>query len=525
MFGPLENSDLDVELDAEAWRRVRVEQFEPLFQYPSRNFGHVINAGLISAILWGEISNTIILVWLGATVVVSLARIALSMAYKRRRPAPAEIDRWIRWFFIGMVFSASLWGVSSCVVWLHPDLSYHAMIVFPIGGTAAAAAIMTYAHLPSLQAFMLFSVIPLAINLALKGEGVYLAMGAMVSAFIVFALGHAYGANRLFIRSLVLREQNRVLVADISAARDSLEERVKERTAELDLANNTLRAEMTAHEETEARLRQAQKMEAVGQLTGGIAHDFNNMLSVIQGNLELLVRRKIDDQDLSQKMDAMMRASKHGAQLTRQLLAFSRRQTLHPQTVEVNHLLSSMIGLLQTTIGEVIDVRFVPDDGICEAHVDPGQLESAILNLAINSRDAMPEGGVLTIATASGEYKFPTVPQSDDGEEENDSPAEGQFALIAVSDTGTGISAEILDKVWEPFFTTKGVGEGSGLGLSMVYGFVRQSGGHLEIDSTEGEGTTVRLYLLTKGPEKLRNFREEKISDTMASKQDASAAN
>ena len=490
-----DNSGIDEVLDDEGRLRVRVEQIDPLFQFPSRLLGHVFNAALVSAVLWGEISNVIISIWFGVTLIVTFARIGLSVAYQRGKPEPADIGRWEAIFFAGSIATALLWGASSFIVWLHPDLSYHAFIAFVVGGTTAAVAMMNYAHLPSLHGYLFVAGIPVAVNLLLKGEGIYLAMGSMVSLFIVLAFVHAHKANKILMRSLVLREQNRSLVADLSAARDSLEERVRERTAELDQANVTLRTEMAAHQETESRLRQAQKMEAVGQLTGGIAHDFNNFLSVIQGNLELMIRRKIPEKDLSQMIDAMMRASKRGAQLTRQLLAFSRRQTLNPQAVEVNDLVPSMIRLLQSTIGETVEIRFVPDGGPCMAHVDPGQLESAILNLAINSRDAMPDGGVLTIATASGDYQFPAeiTPEIEEGTK--NAPIEGTFAVIAVSDTGTGISPENIDKVWEPFFTTKGVGEGSGLGLSMVYGFVKQSGGQLEIDSTQGTGTTVKLYL------------------------------
>jgi signal transduction histidine kinase len=500
-------------LDDEGRLRVRLEQIDPLFQFPSRLLGHLFNAALVSAVLWGEIPNLIISIWLGATLIVTLVRVCVSVAYQRGEPELADIGRWETMFFAGSIATALLWGASSFIVWLHPDLSYHAFIAFVVGGTTAAVAMMTYAHLPSLHGFLLFGGVPVAVNLLLKGDGVYLAMGSMVSLFIVLAVVHAHKANQILMRSLVLREQNRSLVADLSAARDSLEERVRERTAELDQANVTLRAEMAAHQETEGRLRQAQKMEAVGQLTGGIAHDFNNLLSVIQGNLELLIRRRIPEEEVPDRVDAMMRASKRGAQLTRQLLAFSRRQKLHPHAVEVNDLVPSMIQMLQSTIGETVEVRFVPDGGACDAHVDPGQLESAILNLAINARDAMPHGGVLTIATASGEFQFPAETSPDLKEGEKNEPIEGTYALIAVSDTGTGISAENVDKVWEPFFTTKSVGQGSGLGLSMVYGFVKQSGGQLEIDSTEGEGTTVKLYLPATAPEKLRAFREKTKSD------------
>jgi signal transduction histidine kinase len=251
---------------------------------------------------------------------------------------------------------------------------------------------------------------------------------------------------------------------------------------------------MEARRETEDRLHQAQKMEAVGQLTGGIAHDFNNLLAVIQGNAEMMNEGHRDGEDLTREIEAIVRASERGADLTRQLLAFSRKQTLRLRKVQVNELIGSMIGLLKRTLGPGVEIRFVPQDAECFAHVDPGQLENAILNLAINARDAMPDGGELTIALASGTYDF-SERLSRTSAKEVELPRPGRYALVAVRDTGTGISEENLAKVWEPFFTTKGPGKGSGLGLSMVYGFIKQSGGHVEIDSAPGEGTTVRLYL------------------------------
>jgi nitrogen-specific signal transduction histidine kinase len=267
---------------------------------------------------------------------------------------------------------------------------------------------------------------------------------------------------------------------------------VRERTAELDAANATLRREMDARLETESRLQQAQKMEAIGQLTGGIAHDFNNLLAVIAGNAELLAEQASDPATY-RELQAVLRACTRGAQLTQRLLAFSRKQALQPQAVDVNGLAASMMDMLARTLGNDIDIAFRPDSDLPPAQVDPGQLENAILNLVLNARDAMPDGGELEIASRSISLSGAETGLAVD--DAADAAPPGPYVMLAIRDSGAGIPAEHIGKVWEPFFTTKRAGEGTGLGLSMVYGFVRQSGGQVTIDSAVGEGTTVRLFL------------------------------
>lgn len=236
------------------------------------------------------------------------------------------------------------------------------------------------------------------------------------------------------------------------------------------------------------QLIQAQKMESVGQLTGGLAHDFNNLLSVVLGNLQLLERSVQDDDRAQKRLTGAIRAVERGADLTRRLLAFSRRQQLEKETVETNQLVASLEDLLRRSIGENIELNFDLEDDVPNVNTDPSQLESAILNLTLNARDAMPGGGHLTIETRT------CTLDSDDAERhENLKP--GQYVVLSVTDTGGGISAENLSKVFEPFFTTKDVGKGTGLGLSMIYGFMKQSGGHLAIYSEVDVGTTIRLYL------------------------------
>ena len=248
--------------------------------------------------------------------------------------------------------------------------------------------------------------------------------------------------------------------------------------------------DMTERRAVEERLRQAQKMEAIGQLTGGVAHDFNILLTVIFGNLETLQRRlpEKDDDDLRRLVEGAIRGATRAAQLTHRLLAFSRRQPLEPKPVNLNRLVAAASELLQRTLGERVAVETVLGAGLWWVQVDPSQLESALLNLAVNARDAMPEGGKLTIETANTYLDEAYAAGQDD-------LAPGQYVLLAVSDTGTGMSKEIIVRAFEPFFTTKAPGEGTGLGLSQVYGFIKQSGGHVKIYSEPGEGTTVKLYL------------------------------
>jgi PAS domain S-box-containing protein len=249
---------------------------------------------------------------------------------------------------------------------------------------------------------------------------------------------------------------------------------------------------------TRDQLAQSQKMEAVGQLTGGIAHDFNNLLTVVLGNLDRIQRRLSRTapnepstelaRELSRPLSMAIEGGQKAAQLTHRLLAFSRRQALEPRPIEANKLIFGMFDLIRHTLGETIDVRFEASADRAPIFVDANQLESVLLNLAVNSRDAMPDGGRLTIATASVYVDPSLMPELEELEE-------GQYVIIAVSDTGEGISEKHMDRIFEPFFTTKETGKGSGLGLAMVHGFVKQSGGHVRVSSEPGHGTTIELYL------------------------------
>ncbi len=238
----------------------------------------------------------------------------------------------------------------------------------------------------------------------------------------------------------------------------------------------------------EEQLRQAQRLESIGKLTGGVAHDFNNLLTVILGNADLMIDQLPEDGRLHKLARMTRTAARRGAELTHRLLAFARRQALDPKTIDINQLVLGMEDLLRRTLLENVDIEVVPKDDLWHAFADPAQLESVMLNLAINAKDAMKEGGQLTIETAN-------VWLDDEYAAANTDVAPGSYVLIAVSDTGHGIPPEILEHVFDPFFTTKEKGKGTGLGLSMAYGFAKQSGGHIKIYSEPGQGTTVKLYL------------------------------
>jgi len=278
-----------------------------------------------------------------------------------------------------------------------------------------------------------------------------------------------------------------------------LEAQVAERTRELSESNNRLQVEIAGREKTEAALHQAQKLQAVGQLAGGIAHDFNNMLATVLGNLELMERRipqpgkewtDSDTDKLQRLIERATGAVQRGGQLTSRLLAFSRRQRLAARPTGINALLRELITLATSTLGRRIQVIAELDEQLWQAMVDPSQVEAAILNLCLNARDAMPDGGRLTLSTSNVTVGTFSSAAGSHGE-----LAAGSYVQVCVSDTGTGMSAEVKARAFDPFFTTKGPSAGSGLGLSQVYGVARQSGGSVSLDSEPGQGTRVTLFL------------------------------
>ena len=316
---------------------------------------------------------------------------------------------------------------------------------------------------------------PLAVNVSVAQGRVLEAWRRQTWTFSLVAAGASVAIVLLLLLVAQRSRQVEALLAEYRGAKEAAEE-----------ANRQLIEQMAERERAEAALRQAQRIEAVGQLTGGVAHDFNNLLTVLIGNIGLMQDSGQLDPALAERLRAMRAAADRGAVLTGHLLAFARRQPLSPRAVDLNAVIAGMRDLLQSALGQQVhmDMRLAP--GLWPALVDPTQIELVILNLAINARDAMPNGGTVTIETANRRYAPPARPES---------PPAGDYVALTVRDVGTGMTPEVLARAFEPFFTTKGPGAGSGLGLSQVFGTARQSGGDVQIDSTPGRGAAVTVFL------------------------------
>ena len=311
--------------------------------------------------------------------------------------------------------------------------------------------------------------------------------------------GRSYGLLASSFVLVALLVETNGLHGRLAAARARLEDhareleaRVRERTIELEGSNEALKSEITERKQTQAQLVQAQKMEAVGNLTGGMAHDFNNLLAIVIGNLDVLRGLKKDDADVDELGGEALDAALRGADLTRRLLAFARRQPLRPERIEINELVGGIAKLLTRTLGEQIEVTLELAPDVWPVVADPAQLESSLTNLATNARDAMPRGGRLMIVTGNRHLDADYAAQHSE-------VTPGDYAMLEVSDTGAGMSPETMSHIFEPFFTTKVRDKGTGLGLSMVFGYVKQSGGHINVYSEVGVGTTFRLYLPRAG--------------------------
>jgi signal transduction histidine kinase/CheY-like chemotaxis protein len=275
---------------------------------------------------------------------------------------------------------------------------------------------------------------------------------------------------------------------DLRRLNETLENRVAERAGEIEAANRQLVSQIEERERVESTLRQMQRLEAVGQLTSGVAHDFNNLLTVVLGNISFIEKGLTSSAapGLKQRLSHVRLAAERGAKLTSQLLAFSRHQRLEAEPVNLNGALTNMRDLLQSSLGGSVQIYTVFRPGLWHALVDPTQIELVVLNLAINARDASQVGGTVTLETANATLGPPEKPEE---------PPAGDYVVLSVTDTGTGMTKEVLAKAFEPFFTTKEIGKGSGLGLSQVLGFAKQSGGGMRIETRVGEGTSVKVYL------------------------------
>ena len=426
---------------------IRSEQLGAVFrQMPIALVVNFVNAALTTAVLLPiTAARPLPLVWFAVVVLVTTGRWLLWRQNRRAFSEPESRSQWPLFAVLGSLAAGSCWGIGGALLFPTLPVSGQMFLAFVIGGMCTGAAVLSAPHLPSLLAFLLSGSLPMALLFFARATAADTALGAMIVVFAAaLSLAGAH-LNRFFAEAMRLR-------------------------CELNEANLHLQAEITVHRATEAALRQSQKLEAVGQLTGGIAHDFNNLLTVVIGNLELASRRAGQNSNLLPLLQSASRSAERGVAAVQRLLAFARKQRLDPRSVDLMGLVTGMHGLLKQTLGPAILLEIVADDDLAPAHVDANQVELAILNLAINARDAMPEGGKLRIEL----HNRRAGPHS---------PAElppGDYALVSVTDNGAGMDEVTLAQAFDPFFTTKEASSGSGLGLSMVQGFALQSGGAVQ---------------------------------------------
>ncbi len=446
---------------------ILLERLRSVFQQvPSTVLITVINAALITVFLVTRVHDRRANVWLGVVVLVSALRLMSWMAFRRAAPGPANTARWAMVSEAGAVVSGLTWGFGALIL-LPPYEQYQLMWVLVVGGMCAGAATLHAAHLATALAFVVPAALPLTVWFVFRGSGVEASSAAIVATFLVALALNSRRSSSQFGYLINLRFD------------------LTQRTTDLDRMEAKLRHEIAEHAATIDKLKHAQRLEAMGQLTAGISHDFNNLLTAILGSLELLKTRLPPDERIQRLLENATKGAERGALLTQRLLAFGRRQLLDPAPVDVNALVMGMSGLLGSLLGASIQIETQFPTAVPRVQVDAEQLELAILNLAANARDAMPAGGTFTISTREA-----TLAAGEDAD-----AAAGAYVVLAFSDTGEGMDAATLRQAIEPFFTTKGVGRGTGLGLSMVHGLAAQSMGTLRLRSALGCGTAVELWL------------------------------
>jgi signal transduction histidine kinase/CheY-like chemotaxis protein len=444
---------------------IYVSQIDTLYQQtPMVLTVNIINSSLVAVVLASYMGQSLWLIFLALTFLVTAIHMIGWKIYWSYAESVRLTARWAVFATLGCGLSGLLWGAGSALL-LPDSLVEQTFVAFVIGGMCVASLVSSSFYLPAFIAYVFPASFPLAGRFFFDGWSIH---GDMMVVFAVAITLAAYKSSRSFASGLRLKFD------------------LIEKTNQLTNANRRLEGEIAQRRIAEDQLRQAHKMEAIGQLTGGIAHDFNNLLTAVVGHLEMAEAYVSRDSRTSGLVRAALRAADRGATLTRHLLAFARRQHLEPRAVDILTIVDGVEKMLRQTIGP--DIRVVIEAGpdLPPAWVDPNQLELAILNLALNARDAMPAGGILRIGVEKGQGENRVSPPD---------LSSSNYLIVSVSDSGTGMSPETLARAFEPFFTTKEAGRGSGLGLSIVHGFAAQSGGAIRITSSVGNGTNVDLWL------------------------------
>jgi signal transduction histidine kinase len=407
-------------------------------------------------------------------------------------PARSDVSGWRTAFAVGLGLTGAGWGAAGILLYPAAHLPNQVFLVFVLGGMMLGASLLLAPRPEAFLAFLIPTGLGPAIRLFLEGDKTHAAMGLLAVVFTLAILTTTGRIYRMVETSLRLQIENQDLVEDLRSANhataalnQALELRVQERTAELYQSAQQLRAEIAHREQAEEELLRARKLESLGVLAGGIAHDFNNFLTVVQGNIEV-AKAQLNQQEAAQEfLDQAASACQRAKFLSSQLLTFAKGGAPVQRVVSIAELVTDAVQLARTGSPVAIEVTIAED--LWSAKVDPGQIGQVLMNLAVNSRDAMPQGGKLTIETSNVQ-----LDETYTAHHAHCKP--GRYVKLAISDNGCGMTPDIRAHIFEPYFTTKGLGKGAGLGLATVYGIIKQSGGNVDIYTEPGLGTTFKIY-------------------------------
>ncbi len=451
----------------DATSAVYAEQVRSLFrQIPLALSVNIVNSALVAIVLTPLATRPLLLPWFLSVTLVAIGRGILWLGYRRAPVQPKNARRWSVLATYGSLLSGLCWGIGGIILFPVLPAPGQLFLIIVMGGMSAGAMAISASHLPSLLAFLLPISLPMALRFFSQGSATDIVLAAMIVVFAAALSLAGRHFSQIFAEALTLRFQ------------------LNKANLRLTEANLRLQAEMAEHRATEAALHQAQKLEAMGHLMGGIAHDFNNVLTVVVSNATLLSDGAADEAARRRAL-AILNIADRGERLIRQLLAFSRRRTLRPEAVALQGRTSEIAELLARSLREDIALTIDLPADLWPVTIDPGEFELALLNIAVNGRNAMPNGGAFRLVARNRRC----------GGETASAGLVGEFVAITLTDTGTGMPAEVMARAFEPYFTTKPAGLGSGLGLSQVYGFVSQSGGGAALASAPGDGTAITLFL------------------------------
>ncbi len=442
------------------------------------------NVVAASVLLWAtldQVSRPVGLVWCGVVGLVAILRLVV---LRNVPAAPSAVKDWLFRYGLFVLASGLAWGASAWVLFAAGSILHQLLLVFVLGGLSSGSAATLGCYLPLYLLWVVPAFAPVTLRLASQADPIHAAMASTCTLYVLAMGLVARNTQQAFRSNVALRFEKQELLETLMSARSELELANSELDARVRAKTRELEDAERARERVERERRHAQKLEAIGRLTGGVAHDFNNLLTVVLNALPQVRGKIVADPRVEELLRDAQSSAQKGARLTNSLLAFSRSQLLRPVSVDVGPLLSEMRQhLLPPAIGQRVTVEVDCAEDLWPVLVDADQFRTAVLNLAVNAKDAMPGGGVFRLGAWN--RKAGDAP----------STLHGDAVELVFEDTGSGMSPEILEHAFEPFFTTKGVGEASGLGLSMVYGFARQSRGDARLTSEPGKGTRVTLWL------------------------------